>query len=62
MNAPGGNNATGMIWSTQYKVHTEGERSMSVGLGGEEVDEIPAIVACPLGTCLKAAERDVGFV
>lgn len=56
MNAPGGSNATGVTRSTQCKEHTEGERSLSASLGRKEVDEIRAIVACPQGTCLKAAE------
>lgn len=61
MNAPGGDNASGMNWcSTKCIQRVRGP--LSVGLWGEEVDEMQAIVVRPLGTCLKAAEHDIEFV
>lgn len=50
MNASGGNNASEVIWYTQSKEHTEGERYMSASPGRKDVDEEGAVVAyCILG-------------
>lgn len=38
MNASGGNNASGVIWYTECKDHTEAERHTSASPGHKDVD------------------------
>lgn len=62
MNALGGNNTSGVIWSTHCKEHSVCERSISASPGPKDVDEVCANVVCPQGLCLKAAEFGAEFV